>query len=63
MVGVDDVDESRCQGMRCACVIQCMYSDARSSVRINGQYSEGFGVGVGVHQSYILSPLLFILVL
>ena len=32
------------------CVIQGMYSDVSSRVRVNGQYSEEFGVGVGVHQ-------------
>ena len=31
-------------------VIQGMYMNARSRVHINGQYSEEFGVGVGVHQ-------------
>ena len=40
-----------------------MYTNARSGVRVNGQYSEEFGVGVGVPQGSILSPLLFILVL
>ena len=40
-----------------------MYTNARSCVRVNGQYSEEFGVGVGVHQGSVLSPLLFILVL
>ena len=44
-------------------IIQAMYSNARSRVRVNGQYSEEFGVGVGVHQGSVLSPLLFILVL
>ena len=39
-----------------------MYTNASSRVRVNGQYSEEFGVGVGVHQSSVLSPLLFILV-
>ena len=44
-------------------VIQGMYSNARSRVQVNGQYSEEFGVKVGVHQGSVLSPLLFILVL
>ena len=44
-------------------VIQGMYFNARSRVRVNGQYSDEFGVGVGVHQGSVLSPLLFILVL
>ena len=39
-----------------------MYSNARSPVRVNGQCSEEFGVGVGVHQGSVLSPVLFILV-
>ena len=39
------------------------YSKAQSCLWVNGQYSEEFGVGVGVHQCSILSPLLFILVL
>ena len=43
--------------------IQCMYTNARSRVRVNGQYSEEFEVKVGVHQGSVLSPLLFILVL
>jgi hypothetical protein len=43
--------------------IQAMYANARSRVIVNGQPSEEFGVGVGVHQGSVLSPLLFILVL
>ena len=44
-------------------MIQGMYANARSRVQVNGQYSEEFEVGVGVHQGSVLSPLLFILVL
>ena len=44
-------------------VIQGMYANARSRVRVNGQLSEDFNVTVGVHQGSVLSPLLFILVL
>ena len=44
-------------------VIQGMCHNAQSHVWVNGQYSEEFGVGVGVHQDSVLSPLLFILVL
>ena len=44
-------------------IIQGMYTNARSRVRVNVQYSEDFGVGVGVHQGSVLSPLLYILVL
>ena len=31
-------------------VIQGMYTDVKSRVRVNGQYSKELGVGVGVHQ-------------
>ena len=41
-------------------VIQGMYTNIRSQVRVNGRYSEEFSVGVGVHQGSVLSPLLFI---
>ena len=40
-----------------------MYKDMRSRVRVEDGYSEEFGVGVGVHQGSVLSPLLFIIVL
>ena len=42
-------------------VIQGMYSNAQSRARVNCQYSEEFGVGIGVHQGSVLSPLLIIL--
>jgi hypothetical protein len=44
-------------------ISQAMYTNGRSLVRVNGQYSEQFLVGVGVHQGSVLSLLLFILVL
>ena len=44
-------------------LVQSMYMDVRSRVRVGDVYSEEFGVGVGVHQGSILSPLLFIIVL
>ena len=44
-------------------IIQAMYTNVRSRVRVNGKYSEEFGVEVGVHQGSVLSPLLFIIVL
>ena len=44
-------------------VVQGMYKDAKSRVRISGKYSENFNVNVGVHQGSAPSPLLFIIVL
>ena len=44
-------------------LVQSMYKDVRSRVRVGDGYSEEFGVGVGVHQGSVLSPLLFIIVL
>ena len=45
------------------CLVQGMYSIARSLVRVGEGYSEEFEVKVGVHQGSVLSPLLFIIVL
>ena len=44
-------------------LVQCLNKDVRSRVRVGDEYSEEFGVGVGVHQGYVLSPLIFIIVL
>ena len=44
-------------------LVQEMYSNARSRVRVGEGYSEEFEVKVGVHQGSVLSPLLFIIVL
>ena len=44
-------------------LVQSMYKDVRSRVRVGDGYSEESGVGVGVHQGSVLSPLLFIIVL
>ena len=44
-------------------LVQSMYKDVRSRVRVGDGYSKEFGVGVGVQQGSVLSPLLFIIVL
>ena len=44
-------------------LVQAMYVNARSQVRVNGSFSDPFDVKVGVHQGSVLSPLLFIIVL
>ena len=44
-------------------LVQGMYTNTRSSVRVGEGYSEEFEVKVGVHQGSVLSPLLFIIVL
>ena len=44
-------------------MVQAMYHDARSRVRVNDSYSDSLNVKVGVHQGSVLSPLLFVIVL
>ena len=44
-------------------LVQGMYANARSRVRVGEGYSEEFEVKVAVHQGSVLSPLLFIIVL
>ena len=44
-------------------LVQGMYANARSRVRVGEWYSEEFEVKVGVHQGSVLSLLLFIIVL
>ena len=42
-------------------VIIAIYEEATTKVRINGRKSKAFNVGVGLHQSSVLSPLLFVI--
>ena len=44
-------------------VIQVMYQNARSQVRVNNLFGDVFNVQVGVYQGSVLSLLLFIIVL
>ena len=44
-------------------VVKAMYTNSRSQVRINCEFSDQFPIRVGVHQGSVLSPLLFIIVL
>ena len=44
-------------------LVQGMYGNARSRVRVGEGFSKEFEVKVGVHQGSVLSPLLFIIVL
>ena len=44
-------------------LVQSMYKDVRSRLRVGSGYSEEFGVKVGVHRGSVPGPLLFIIVL
>ena len=44
-------------------LVQGMYANARSRVRVGEGFSKEFEVKVGIHQGSVLSPLLFIIVL
>ena len=44
-------------------IVQSMYKEVRSRVRVGDEYSNSFDVRVGVHQGSVLSPLLFVIVL
>ena len=44
-------------------IVQCMYTNAHSQIRVNNSYSNKVNINVGVHQGSVLSPLLFIIVL
>ena len=44
-------------------IVQSMYKEVRSRVRVSHEYSNSFDVRIGVHQGSVLSPLLFVIVL
>ena len=43
--------------------VMALYRETRSLVRAAGETSMDFGIGVGVHQGSVLSPLLFIVLM
>ena len=44
-------------------IVQSMYSNARSRVRVSGSFSDDFLVQVGLHQGSVLIHVLFIIML
>ena len=44
-------------------LVQGMYSNTRSRVRVGDAFSDEFEVKLGVHQDLVLSPLLFTVLL
>ena len=44
-------------------LVMVLCSETRSQVRVAGEMSDSFGIGVGVHQGAVLSPSIFILVM
>ena len=44
-------------------LVQAMYCEVESKVRVDNCFSDSFNVHIGVHQGSVLSPLLFIKVL
>ena len=43
--------------------VKAMYENAKSCVRLNGQFTDEFNIKVGFHQGVVPSPLLFIIVM
>ena len=43
--------------------VQALFTNTKSSVQVNGQYSSWFDVRVGVYQGSVLSLLLFIIIM
>ena len=44
-------------------IVQSIYRNARNRVIVNGTFSDDFLVQLGLHQSSVLIPLFFIIVL